>query len=149
MLLEYLCKSKVTPSVVNWFNWSWAVFVPPPNVIFLNPSGVYSVINLSCVWIYLPTLIPGWSETLVGSSIKTLSSAKASTSYHLFDKPKNSAVVGIFVYSVPLFNNTLVIPSTFFSGKNNSKNGLTSFAPITLLNTLVIPLTTISRFVIV
>ena len=98
---------------------------------------------------YLPTLIPGWSETLVGSSIKTLSSANESTSYHLFSTPKNSAVEGILVYSVPLLSNTLVIPNTFFSGKNNSKNGLTSFAPITLLNTYVIPLTTIYLFVIV
>ena len=98
---------------------------------------------------YLPTLIPGWSETFVGSSTNTLSSANASTSYHLFDTPKNSAAVGMFVYSVPLLSKTLVIPKTFFSGKNSSKNGLTSFGLITFLNTLVIPLTTNSLLVIV
>ncbi len=39
---------------------------------------------------------------------------------HLFSTPKNSALEGILVYSVPLLSNTLVIPNTFFSGKNNS-----------------------------
>ena len=62
---------------------------------------------------------------------------------------RGSQVVGVFVYCVPFFNMTLVIPNTFFSGRNNSKKGLTSFAPITLLNTFVIPLTTTSLFVIV
>ena len=81
--------------------------------------------------------------------MKTLSSANASTSYHLLDKPKNSAVVGKLVYSVPLFNKTLVIPKTFFSGKNSSKNGFTSFGVMTLLNTLVTPFTTNSLLVIV
>ena len=46
MLLEYLCKSIVAPNVVNWSRASCAVFVPPPKVNFLNPSGVYSLINL-------------------------------------------------------------------------------------------------------
>ena len=41
--------------------------------------------------------MPGWSDTFVGSSIKTLSSARASTSYHLLETPKNSEVVGILV----------------------------------------------------
>ena len=81
--------------------------------------------------------------------MNTLSSANASTSYHLFDNPMNSAVVGMFEYSVPSLSKTLVIPNTFFSGKNSSKNGLTSFGVITLLNTFVIPLTTSSLLVIV
>ena len=72
-LFEYFCKSNVVPKVVNWFNWSWAVFVPPPNVNLQNPSGVYSEINFWDVEIYLPTLIPGWSEGFVGSSTKILS----------------------------------------------------------------------------
>jgi len=101
------------------------------------------------VVIYFPTLTPGWSETLVGSSIKTLSSAKAFTSYHLLSNPKNSCGWGIVLYCVPSLSNTLVTPNTFFSGKNNSKNGLTSLAVIILLNTFVIPLTTTSRFVMV
>jgi hypothetical protein len=105
--------------------------------------------NLVGAGTYLPTFTPGWSDTFVGSSTKTLSCINASTSYHLLSNPKNSLSVGIFAYCVPSFNKTLVTPKTFFSGKNNSKNGLTSFGDITLLNTLVIPLTTVSLFVIV
>ena len=84
--------------------------------------------------------------SFVGSIIKTLSSANESTSYHLFASPMNSDDGGI-VFICPSFNNTLVIPKTFLSGKNNSKNGLTSDAVITLLKTFVTPLITGSRFV--
>ena len=38
------------------------------------------------------------------------------------------------------------MPKTFFSGKNNSKNGFTSFGVITRLNTFVNPFTTTSLF---
>ena len=55
----------------------------------------------------------------------------------------------MFVNCVPSLKITLVIPKTFFSGKNNSKNGFTSFEVITLLNTFVRPFTTVSRFLIV
>ena len=55
----------------------------------------------------------------------------------------------VLEYCVPDFNKTLVIPKTFFSGKNNSKYGFESFGVITLLYTFVIPLTTTSRLTIV
>ena len=97
-LLEYLYKFKLYPSLANSRNCSSADCVPPPKVIFKNPSGVNSVINLSLVVTYLPTLIPGWSETLVGSSMNTLSSINALTSYHLLSAPKNSCDEGIFAY---------------------------------------------------
>jgi hypothetical protein len=64
-------------------------------------------------------------------------------------EPKNSWVVGILAYCVPSFNKTLVTPNTFFSGKNISKNGLTSDDVITLLKTFVIPLTTVSLLTMV
>ena len=60
-----------------------------------------------------------------------------------------SGAGGTVEYCVPSLSNTLVIPNTFFSGKNISKYGLTSFGVITLLNTLVTPFTTISLLVIV
>ena len=98
---------------------------------------------------YLPTLIDGSSDGFVGSSINTLPSAKAGTSYHLPLTPKNSCGVGTFEYEVPSLCIIDVTPNTFFSGKKNSKNGRTSFGVITLLNTFVIPFTTVSLFVMV
>jgi hypothetical protein len=44
---------------------------------------------------YFPTLTPGWSETLVGSSTNTLSSASADTSYLLPASLKKSCAVGM------------------------------------------------------
>ena len=93
--------------------------------------------------------MPGWSDTLVGSSTKTLSSTRALTSYHLLSLPKNSCGEGTLAYCVPSFNKTLVTPKTFFSGKNISKNGLISFAVIVRLKTLVTPFTTVSLLTIV
>ena len=82
-LFEYLYKSNLYPFLANSANCSSADWLPPPKVIFKNPSGVNSVINLLDAVTYLPIFIPGLSETLVGSSIKTLSSINAFTSYHL------------------------------------------------------------------
>ena len=146
----YLLKSNPLPSRANSLSCSSAEIFPPPNVNLQKLSDVYSDINLFDVVIYVPTLIPGWSDTFVGSSIKTLSWTKASTSYHLSGpNVKKSCGFGIVENWVPDFNKTLVIPKIFFSGKNNSKYGLTSFGVITLLKTFVIPLTTTSLFTIV
>ena len=95
-LFWYLAKFIGTPNAVNCLNWSSAVFVPPPKVNFINPSEVYSVTNLCCVWMYFPTLTPGWSDLFVISAINTLSSASESTSYHLPMGFKNSGADGTF-----------------------------------------------------
>ena len=98
---------------------------------------------------YLPTLTPALSTGFVWSSIKIVSSAKASTSYHLlFVAVKNSWNVGVPGYDVPSFCIMALTPNTFLSGKNKLKNGTASTGFITFLNTLVKPLTTTSLFVI-
>ena len=81
---------------MNWFNCCSGVVVPPPNCIFKNPSGVYSVMNLFSVFMYLPTFIPALSIGFVGSSIKTVFSTNESTSYHLLVELRNSENVGVF-----------------------------------------------------
>ena len=65
--------SKPFPSRAKSRNCCSAEIFPPPNVSLQKPSGVYSEINFCDVEMYLPTLIPGWSDGLVGSSTKTLS----------------------------------------------------------------------------
>jgi len=79
---------------VNSCNCSSGVVVPPPKFILQYPSGVYSETNRVSVSIYFPTLIPGWSAGLVGSSTNILDSANASTSYHLLVELINSSYVG-------------------------------------------------------
>jgi hypothetical protein len=53
------------------------------------------VIKRLSVLIYLPTLTPASSTGFVGSSIKTVFSTNASTSYHLFGELWNSEKDGV------------------------------------------------------
>jgi len=108
------------PVLANSASWSSAVTVALPNCTLQYPSGVYSDINLFSVSIYLPTLIPGLSDALLGSSTKIVFSANASTSYHLSGEVINSSYVGGLEYDVPSFCINEVILITFFSGKKNS-----------------------------
>lgn len=86
--------------------------------------------NFLSILTHLPTLIPALSDILLLSSIKILSSAKDSTSYHLFSVLLNSLIVGSVLNDVPF--NVIIdsIDKTLSSGNITSKNGLISFCVI-------------------
>ena len=114
---------KLAELLINCCSWLLSSPVPLPKVTLQKPLSVYSLTNLLVTLCHLAGVIEVLSDCRLLSSIKTLSSANESTSYHLILLSLNADSGGV---PPTEFSSVIILSTdnTFVSGSVICKKGL-------------------------